>query len=302
VKQFSQFVISDDGFRKLNHARLDKEKSLQKIIEGNLKERLDMYFLESEYPTTSGGRIDTLAVDYTGAPVIIEYKLLKNENVINQALSYLKWLKAQKIDFFEMLIHKRLGLELAKKIQVDWKNPRVICIAESYNKFDIDTAEVVPLRIELLLYRHYENDILSLEPLTIPEKVTPPPKVVPVDGGGDPPEVPSLDAILAKANPKTRELFHQMRKLIFELDEAVVERVTNLYVSFRVTKSFVETYVLKNKIRFFMRPVEYDDPKGLVQRIPDGYNWTLNKSFYLERPEDIEYAMKLIGQAYKDVI
>lgn len=58
----------------------------------------------------------------------------------------------------------KLGKELAEKIKLDWNNPRVVCIAESYSKFDIDTVEVVPLRIELLKYRYYDEGIFSLEP------------------------------------------------------------------------------------------------------------------------------------------
>jgi RecB family endonuclease NucS len=48
------------------------------IVEENLREMLDMHLLATEYPTTTGGRIDTLAVDASGAPVIIEYKLSQN--------------------------------------------------------------------------------------------------------------------------------------------------------------------------------------------------------------------------------
>ena len=140
--------------KKLKASAFDKEKSLQSLVEENLYEVLDMHFLASEYATTFGGRIDTLAVDTNGAPVIIEYKKNKNDNVINQGLSYLRWLKAQKVEFFEMLILKKLAEEIAKNIDVDWKNPRVICIAESYNKFDIDTVELIPMRIELFRYRY----------------------------------------------------------------------------------------------------------------------------------------------------
>ncbi len=50
-------------------------------------------------------------------------------------------------------------------MKIDWDNPRVICIAESYSKFDIDTVEVVPIRIELFKYHLYEGGIFSLEPL-----------------------------------------------------------------------------------------------------------------------------------------
>ena len=128
------FKNENEKLRKLKAWPVEAEKKLQNLVEKNLTEALDIYFLESEYTTTFGGRIDTLAVDSNGAPVIIEYKRNKNDNVINQGLSYLKWLQAQKVEFFEMLMIKKLGQEIAKKIRVDWSNPRVICIAESYSK------------------------------------------------------------------------------------------------------------------------------------------------------------------------
>jgi RecB family endonuclease NucS len=151
------FTTRNGKLKKLSSQFFAKEKELQSLVEANLDELLEMYFLATEYTTTFGGRIDTLAVDYTGAPVIIEYKRNKHDNVINQGLSYLRWLQAQKVEFFEMLLIKKLGPEVAHKIQIDWKNPRVVCIAEAYSKFDIDTVEVIPMRIELFKYRNYEG-------------------------------------------------------------------------------------------------------------------------------------------------
>jgi hypothetical protein len=144
------FKISGRKLNKLSSLPLDKEKNLQALVEDNLTEVLELLFLATEYTTTFGGRIDTLAVDTNGSPVIIEYKRNKNDNVINQSLSYLKWLKSQKPGFFEKLMIDKLGKDKADKIKLDWHNPRVICVAENYSKFDIDTAEVVPLRIELM--------------------------------------------------------------------------------------------------------------------------------------------------------
>ena len=163
------FRENNGTLNKLKLSSFPKEKSLQNLIERNLFETLDLHFLASEYPTSQGGRIDTLAVDSNGAPVIIEYKLTKNENVINQSLSYLRWLKAQKVEFFEMLVMKKLDEETSDNLKIDWKNPRVICIAESYSKFDIDTVEVIPIRLELFQYRYYEGGILSLEPVNVKE-------------------------------------------------------------------------------------------------------------------------------------
>ena len=288
----------DGKFKKLKPVILAKEKALQELVQDNLQEMLDMYFLETEYTTTFGGRIDTLAVDKDGAPVIIEYKLSKNENVINQALSYLKWLKAQKIDFFEMLVLKKLGKEVADKIKIDWKNPRVICIAESYSKFDIDTVEVIPLRIELLLYRHYQNDIFSLEPVTVSENKTT--ASTPMEATIS--DETSVDALLSKASAEATALFQDIRQRVNELDESIIEKATKLYVCYRITKNFAEIYIQKNQLRIILRPVEYDDPKGLVQQIPAGYNWTLDRSVYLKPGDDLDYVFGLIEQSYKDVL
>jgi hypothetical protein len=95
---------------------------------------LNIRFLATEYSTSSGGRIDSLGIDNNGSPVIIEYKLTQNDNVINQGLSYLSWLLDHK-DAFEALVRK-MNIDT----EIDWASPRVICVAESYNKFDLDTA------------------------------------------------------------------------------------------------------------------------------------------------------------------
>ena len=68
------FKTQNGKLVKLSILSISKEKELQTLVEANLDEVMGMHFLATEYTTTSGGRIDTLAVDYTGAPVIIEYK------------------------------------------------------------------------------------------------------------------------------------------------------------------------------------------------------------------------------------
>jgi RecB family endonuclease NucS len=112
------YRIVDEKFMPLKQPPLSKEKDLQRLVEPNLLELLDVHFLETEYSTTSGGRIDTLGIDRNGAPVIIEYKRKQNDNVINQALSYRKWLTAQKSEFFEMLIRKRLPEDIVSGMAV----------------------------------------------------------------------------------------------------------------------------------------------------------------------------------------
>lgn len=294
------FKDTSGALKKLNTLPLDKEKNLQKLVEDNLMEVLELHFLATEYVTTFGGRIDTLAVDVNGAPVIIEYKRNKNDNVINQALSYLKWLRAQKSEFFQMLMINKLGQGVADTIKLDWNNPRVICIAESYSKFDVDTVEVVPLRIELFKYRYYEQGIFGLESLTVPETVS---HATPV----------SIDVVLQKpassvallrekGTAAIREVFDQLQEQIVNLDEGIEEKATSLYVAYRAAKNFAEIYIGKNQLKIFLRPIDYVDPRNLVDQIPDGYNWTMNRRVYLDSADDVDYVLGLIEQSYKNVL
>ncbi|MFO1225684.1 DUF5655 domain-containing protein [Roseateles sp.] len=297
------FRITSGKLKKLSARALDKERSLQQLVEANLQEVLDLQFLATEYSTTFGGRIDTLAVDSAGAPVIIEYKRNRNDNVINQSLSYLKWLKTQKPGFFEKLMIDKLGQQAAGHIRLDWANPRVICIAESYSKFDIDTAEVVPLRIELMRYRYYEDGVFALEPINLPDEPVvgaPPAKHADTSPSESGPS--SIEALLVKATPAVRELFEQLRERVRALDDAIAEKATSLYVAYRLSNNFAEVHVGKSQLKIHLRPIDYQDPRGLVDQVPEGYNWTMDRRVYLKSAEDLDYVVGIIEQSYKSVL
>jgi predicted transport protein len=75
-----------------------------------------------------------------------------------------------------------------------------------------------------------------------------------------------------------------------------------MYIGYRVTKTFAELHLGKNQIKMFLRPIEYNDPKGAVDKIPDGYQWVLNKRVFLTEEDQIDYVMSLIEQSYQDVL
>ena len=296
------FKEENGKLSKLRLIPLAKEKSLQLLIEQNLLEVLEMHLLATEYTTTFGGRIDTLAVDMNGAPVIIEYKRNKNDNIINQALSYLRWLKAQKVDFFEMLIIKKLGKETADQIKIDWHNPRIICVAESYSKFDIDTVEVLSssMRLELFKYRYYENGIFSLEGQNIIEQTFDRPEKTPKGINAD--DVLKTDKNLSKIPSQIQKIFEELRSRILQLDENIIEKATTAYTAYRLSKNFVEVTLNKQQIRLLLRPVDYKDPLKIVERVPESFRWTLNRKVNLKDIGELDYVMKLIEQSYQDVL
>lgn len=301
------FKATNDDLKKLNVLPLSKERGLQRLIEKNLLETLGLQFLATEYNTTSGGRIDTLAVDSGGAPVIIEYKKNRNDVVINQALSYLRWLTTQKPGFFQHLMTEKLGQKTYEEIGLDWKNPRVICIAETFSRFDIDTIHFVSARIELIRYRIYEDGIFTLESLNVLESV--PQAEETLTEWGAPKqseealvEVHTVDGHVSRGSSKIQELFNDLREKILELDEAIEERPTKLYVGYRQSNNFATIHVHRDYLRLFLRPTDYDDPLGKLVQVSEGYKWKLDRYVDIKSSEDIDYVFSLIEKSYKDVL
>ena len=180
----------------------------------------------------------------------------------------------------------------------------MICIAESFSKFDIDTAEVVPLRIELMRYRYYDNSVFSLEPVAVGESGSASAEIqskdTPKQQAEDKPT--SVDALLAEASAETKELFGQFRERIMALDDTVEEKPNSLYVAYRRSKNFAEVHINKGGLKIHLRPIDYQDPKKMVEKIPEGYNWTLDRRVYLKHPSELDEVLSLIEQSYKDVL
>jgi predicted transport protein len=242
-------------------------------------------------------------VDSSGAPVIIEYKKNRNDAVINQALSYLKWLRTQKSEFFEKLIIDKLGDSVSKEIGLDWNNPRVICIAESFSRFDIDTIHFVSTKIELLKYRIYDDGIFTLEPVNFTDQAVPNEfekqetrSTVQAQNN------PSVDGHLEKVTNDIKLLFGELRERILSMDELITETPRVQYIGYKVSNNFAEVHFQKNSLKIHLRPIEYEDSKLLVQKISDKANWTMNKYVHLSNVSELEYVMTLIDQSYRDVV
>ncbi|MFJ1717339.1 DUF5655 domain-containing protein [Streptomyces sp. NPDC088260] len=137
------------------------EVELQQRVEAGLESMLGIRFLASEYPTGPWhrGRIDTLGLDENNTPVVIEYKKGSDSGVMSQAVSYLSWLDSARHEF-EALVREKLGAEVAEAI--NWRNPRMVCIAASFSHHDRVAVQRLNERIDLVRYRIFNGGLLSL--------------------------------------------------------------------------------------------------------------------------------------------
>ncbi len=296
------FKIEGKVVKRLNARGLDLERELQLLFEANLEEVLYITFLAHEYATSFGGRIDTLGIDKHGSPCIIEYKKKQNNNVINQGLAYLRWLLDHKADFGVLCRSKKVDVE------IDWDSPRVICVAESYNKFDLDVADLLPINIELFRYRIYSDDILYLEPERYQNVRT-------SSQIGETSRVEkrqteslqknySVEYHLRKADVNIKTLFFKLREQILELDEKIKEEPKKLYIAYKLSTNFVDVEIRSKDIKIFLnvKSGELQDPNHLARDLtkpkPTGHWGNGDYEVKLNKDSDFITAVELIKQSY----
>ncbi len=297
------FKIQNPKVSKLVTKALGLEKDLQKLFENNLEEILNIDFLAHEYSISFVGRIDTLGIDKNGSPCIIEYKKSQNDSVINQGLSYLRWLLDHKADFEILCKEKNI------EVDIDWDSPRVICVAESYNKFDIDTADILPINIELLRYRIYENDILYLEPENYQKIKISTSGIIRKSKNNNKEKTEilqknySIDYHLKKANQKTKALFYKLREEIISLDEEIREEPKKFYIAYKTTTNFADLIIYKDEIRITLnvksgKLIDILDIATDFTKPKKGHWGNGDYEVKLKDEKDLESVFLLIKQSY----
>jgi hypothetical protein len=162
VTDLKLFRLDADGQDvELRGSTVTLEVELQRRVEAGMEAMLGIRFLASEYPTGPWhrGRIDSLGLDENGTPALIEYKKGADSGVLSQAVSYLSWLDSARHEF-EALVKEKLGSEAAESI--DWRNPRMVCIAADFSHHDRVAVHRLRERVDLVRYRVFEGGLLSL--------------------------------------------------------------------------------------------------------------------------------------------
>ncbi|OGG41676.1 transporter [Candidatus Jorgensenbacteria bacterium RIFCSPLOWO2_01_FULL_45_25b] len=297
------FKINGSAIKKLTAKELDLEKHLQELFENNLEEILNIVFLAHEYSTSFGGRIDTLGIDKNGSPCIIEYKKNQNDNVINQGLSYLRWLLDHKADFEILCQSKKINIE------IDWDSPRVICVAENYNKFDLDTADILPINIELLRYRIYDENILYLEPENYQKvRISTSGIIRKSKQEKDKQEILqknySVDDHINKANENIKSMFLNLREKITALDEDIIEEPKAKYIAYKTSTNFTDIVVKQYGLKIFLnvKSGQLNDPQNLARDLakpkPIGHWGNGDYEVKLEKESELDAVFGLIKQSY----
>lgn len=281
-----QLSLLKDGF--------GNEFKLRDFFAENLEEILGVRFLENEYQTTDG-RIDTLGIDESNSPVIIEYKWHENKEIFTQGLSYLGWLLKNKREF-ELLVQHKLGRE----IDVIWDNPRVILIAQGFDK---RTREAAPThqRVELKTYSLYEGNVLNIENEYSPQSEK---RRIP-KRKEDNREVETeynLKYHLNIATPEMQKAFLALEEQLLQLPEVEEVAGQKTGITYRTTKSFTRLEFKGPWIQLLLRdPVYAIDYKGIVRDVTT-HRWGFRGVIKFTPDSDVNYIFNLVKASYESTL
>lgn len=220
----------------------DKEKQLQRLMENNLCAVFEMTFIGSEYSTTHGGRIDTLAIDRDNRPVIIEYKADKSATILLQGLYYMDWLVENKAEY-----EKVVKLKLRKEVPINWKSGiRLILIAKSFEIWDKFAVNRIKEEVELYEYTIYENNELKLEKTTLPKDF----RGIPRTSITSIAEYTIEDQMKKIKSETVKKFVNKLRDKIKLISEDIEERAIKAHITFKSTARFVLIHPQANQFWF----------------------------------------------------
>lgn len=290
------FNISGE-VKELPASSVTLERELQLLIERNMPTFFGARFLQSEYTTSNGGRIDSLGIDENNCPAIFEYKRTSTENVINQGLFYLDWLLDHKAEF-ELLVMKTLGKECSDKL--DWSMPRLICVAGGFTKYDEYAVKQINRNIDLIRYKKFGNDLLMLE-LINSNTAKPVITLDRNDNVGKKHADKTFETQLQLTSTELRELYLSIRDYIMALGDDITENQLKLYVAFKKIKNIICAEVYQKQILLHLRlnPDDIGCEEGFTRDMRElGHFGTGDLQVIIKSKDDFEKAQPLLDKAY----
>jgi predicted transport protein len=301
------YQLQSGKVSQIKQVSFPKERELQRLFETNLSALLGVRFVASEFSTgdRQRGRIDTLGLDQDSAPTIVEYKKVSKDNVINQGLFYLDWLVDHKGDF-TLAVQQTLGND----VQINWNNPRLILVAESFSDYDKYAVNRIGANIELWIYRLYDKNFVYLEPIFVAAGTKPKKKIEPIENGealeaNEP--IYTVENHLSGKPQAVVDLFEQMRERIFMIgdEEVITEKANKLYIGYKHGKNFCEVKIQTQGLKLWL-DIPYEelqDPQKLGKDVTEiGHHGTGSVAVRLMEPKELEDVMALIKQAYQQTV
>ncbi|MGL6064255.1 MAG: DUF5655 domain-containing protein [Fusobacteriaceae bacterium] len=298
-------ISANNKATKISSSEFKLEKDLQRFVEANIQELLNLEIVKSEF-TVEKYRIDTLAFDRENkAFVIIEYKRGSSYSVIDQGYSYLSTALNNKAELI-LEYNERLEKNL-KRDEIDWSQTRIIFISQGFTKFQKDSLNFKDLPIELYKINRYKGDIISFEAMKGRENL----ESINV--------ISSKSEVIKKVSQEIKkytieEHFKNSSENIVELFNLFLEKIEEmipnieiepkkLYIALKSNKrNIIDFRLQKNSLKMWLNAKKgtLNDSKNLSKDVSNIGHWgNGDYEISISNDEELEYILSLIKDSSK---
>ena len=288
------------------------ERDLQNLVEANLKELLDLTLVKSEY-TIKQSRFDTLAFDSErNSFVIIEYKRNTNYSVVDQGISYLNTMLANKAEF--QVEYSETFNTYLKRDDIDWSQTRVLFVAPSFTAYQKQAVNFKDLPIELCEVKQFEDETLYVNLLS---KSAGAPTLQGLQSSNNSvsKNSESLSKITKELKPYTeeellkgkpeeiRELYEEFRSSILNLNNDITVSAQKHYISFKLKGNIVDIEVQNKALKIWLNMPfgKLNDAEKLARNVNTiGHFGNGDYEIKVQNSDNLEYIMSLVKQVIKD--
>jgi len=182
---------------------------------------------------------------------------------------------------------------------IDWTNPRLLCIAGDFTKYDEHAVKQMNRNIELIRYRKFRDDLLLLELVNVTE----------ANGSNNTSSHSSSSSkkevtdYIESANKELTDLYHALRDYLLNLGDDVQEKTLKHYIAYKRIKNFacVEIHPQSQKLYVYLKvnPDEVELKEGFTRDVRQiGQYGTGDLEITIRTISDLEQAESLIFKSY----
>ena len=236
------YKIGSGDLQSIKEKPFKLEKEMQALFEANLTTLTGLTLVRSEFPLKQF-RFDTLAFDEERqAFVVIEYKRDKSQSVVDQGVSYLNAMLEYRDSLMVEYNEQSLGKTL-KRSDIDWSQSRILFVANSFNDYQKNATNFKNLGIELIEFKRYHNDLLTVNFIersknaaVLPQSVSSSAESVPIANITK--EIVDYDEemFFQSGTEITIEIYERFKQAILNLDDQIQLTFTKLYAAFKKIK------------------------------------------------------------------
>jgi len=297
------FNLKNKSLVSLKENSFKLEKDIQQLFETNLALLTDYQFIKSEF-IIKGFRIDTLAFDPESKSfVIIEYKKITSNSVVDQGFTYLGLALEHKADF--VLEYNESQKNTLKRADVDWTQCRVLFVSPSFTDYQKQATNFKDLPIELWEIKRFENDLVVINPVK-KDKSTASFKQLKQNNDSKISKIVheikvyTEEEHLEGKSDNIIELYESYKDAILKLSTDIEIEPKKMYIAFKKGKNVVDIRIQQKNLIFWinMKKGTLDDPKNIViDCSTKGHYGNGDYELSISDTNNLEYIMSLIKQS-----